>query len=67
MMVYFGFYNFYKLLQLTRVLLSGLDNRGDILSPGPGRGGIVEGVCCIESCAVVLRKSFQGSTHCLEK
>ena len=34
LMVYFGFYNFYKLLQLTRVLLSGLDHRGDVLSPG---------------------------------
>ena len=37
MMVYFGFYNFSKLLILTRVLFDGLDVRS-ASTPGPAGG-----------------------------
>ena len=37
MMVYFGFYNFSKLLVLTRVLLDGLDAKSSN-TPGPVGG-----------------------------
>ena len=57
MMVYFGFYNFSKLLNLTHVLLDGLDCKQPTatnLDPSAGLFGMMSCMCvCVCGCVCV--------------
>ena len=67
MMVYFGFYNFSKLLQLTRVLLSGLDNKMDAHSPGPRASNTIDApgtsTCTLYVVYILLHVHFIHFTY----